>query len=486
MTRPAQDRLRTLRGDWQTPDALAAAVIARLLRTTPQVRSVIEPTCGVGAFLVAAAAAFPEAVLVGLDREPSYVACARERLGERAKIELGSFYDHDWHAQLARLPEPLLILGNPPWVTRSTTGALHASERSGDTTDEGPARRSRPGRSGLDALTGEGNFDVSEWMIVALLEAARGRSFTLSMLCKRSVARRVLEHVAGARLPLAGEICRVDARAAFDVAVDAVLLTLTAFDPTRGAPAEPRWPVFDGLGADAPCGAIGVVGGCAVNDPDGYARTRALEASAGEVSWRSGLKHDCAPIMELSRAGGALRNGLGEDVDIEAPFLFPLLKGTDLARGRLSPTRAVLVPQRRLNEDTRRLAEEAPATWNYLERHRARFEQRKSRVYEGKPPFSIFGVGEYAFAPYKVAVSGLHKRLGFELVEPHEGRPVMFDDTCYFLPCASRDDAARALDALRSEAATAFFEARVFWDAKRPINKRLLGSLSLAKLLSAG
>jgi len=95
----------------------------------------------------------------------------------------------------------------------------------------------------------------------------------------------------------------------------------------------------------------------------------------------------------------------------------------------------------------------------------------------------VFGIGPYAFAPYKVAVSGLYKRCQFTLIGPHDGRPVMLDDTCYFLPFDDEQAARRAQRALMTSLARDFFQARVFWDAKRPITKSLLQTLNLEALL---
>jgi hypothetical protein len=91
-------------------------------------------------------------------------------------------------------------------------------------------------------------------------------------------------------------------------------------------------------------------------------------------------------------------------------------------------------------------------------------------------------VGEYSFRPHKVAISGLYKSLTFNVVEPIAGRPTMLDDTCYFLPCESREQAEALARHLNGDRAREFFEARIFWDAKRPVNKALLSSLCLESL----
>ena len=66
---------------------------------------------------------------------------------------------------------------------------------------------------------------------------------------------------------------------------------------------------------------------------------------------------------------------------------------------------------------------------------------RGSSIYRSCPPFSIFGIGEYSFAPWKVAISGFYKRLSFVAVAPLDGKPAMLDDTCYFLPCQTAGQA---------------------------------------------
>ena len=62
------------------------------------------------------------------------------------------------------------------------------------------------------------------------------------------------------------------------------------------------------------------------------------------------------------------------------------------------------------------------------------------------------------------------------------GRPVLLDDTCYFLPCETEADCDALIGLLSSPAATEFYSALTFWDAKRPITAKLLNQLDLAAL----
>lgn len=471
------------RGDWQTPSALAALVIELLRRRGPAPRVVLEPTVGRGAFLSAARAAFPDARLVGRDVDPAHLAAARRSLrGASADLAVADCFDLDWEALVAGLPDPLLVVGNPPWVTSSTQGALGTRNL--------PAKTNQLRLPGLSARTGLANFDVAEWLIARLASACASRRFTLAMLCKASVARRLLQRWAGDGSALRGALYAIDARAAFGAAVSAVLLVVTPGQSARRGAAA-AWPVYPSLTSRRASRYIGVAGGRPLGDVDAWAATRALERRAAPdvrpaTIWRSGVKHDASAVLELVRRDGALWNAAGARVDVEPDHLFPLLKGADVAAGREPGTRWLLLPQRGLGDDTRLLKQLAPRTWRYLELHAARFAARKSSIYRERPPYSVFGVGPYSFAPYKVAISGLHKRLTFRVVGPVEGRPVLLDDTCYFLACPTRSAALRAHAWLTRPEATRFFEARIFWDEKRPIQQRVLSALDLPALPQRG
>lgn len=491
-------RARRAHGDWQTPAPLAEAVLARLAARGVAPASVLEPTCGEGAFLVAAARAFPSAQLHGFELSPAYAATARARLPEaRASVHVADFFAVDWAREIERLPSPILVVGNPPWVTSATLGALGAKNR--------PVERDTTGLRGLEARTGRSNFDVSEWMILRLLRALAGREATLAMICKAAVARRVIERASAANewvpndsTPRArpGAVFAIDAQRYFAAAASAVVLECE-LGASRGAregePEEGGWPVFDGLEAARPRARWGVVDGVVVPDAGAHARTAELAGACAPI-WRSGLKHDCARVMELAIAepeadggrgvDGPLLDADGAPVELDPSTVFPLLKGSDVARALAAPTRAVIVPQRALGEETATLADSAPATFRHLVAHREALRARKSSIYRGQPEFAIFGIGPYAFAPWKVAISALHKRLAFLVVGPHRGRPVMLDDTCYFLPFDDEASARAACAALSSERARAFFDARIFWDDKRPIRKAVLQRLDLARLVA--
>ncbi len=147
-----------------------------------------------------------------------------------------------------------------------------------------------------------------------------------------------------------------------------------------------------------------------------------------------------------------------------------------------SPTWWIIMTQKKVNAETGIIQEQAPKTWNYLLRHVSQLDKRKSSIYKGKPRFSIFGVGEYTFAPWKVAISGLYKTIHFAVIPPFRQKPGIVDDTCYLIPCKTRAEAHLLADLLNSDIAKEFLNSLIFWDAKRPITVDILRRLDILVL----
>jgi hypothetical protein len=471
-------------GDFQTPPELAAAILDSLGPVGSRWPRVLEPTCGRGHFIAALLAhADPPREIQAIEIQEAYCrsarALAREVVegapGVRVRIKHRDLFEMNLARDLAWTTQgPLLVIGNPPWVTSAELGRLKRTA--------GPPRRNVKGLPGLAARTGDSNFDVAEAIWLKLIAELAGQAATIVLLSKTSVARSVLQFAHRAGLPIAeASIRRISAPDWFGAAVDACCFAVTL------GPVNPNLtvPVFADLTRTRPDALMGFCRGWLLADRRAY-RAWSFADGVCPLSWRQGIKHDAAAVMELARQSGSSQwqNKLGDVVDVEPEFIYPLLKARDLNPARQDrPDRAVLVPQERIGDETAHLAATAPRLWRYLQSHAGAFNRRKSSIYRGQPQFALFGIGPYSFAPFKVAISGMHKQPRFQLVGSLGGRPVMLDDTCYFLPCSTAAEAAALAALCNDPIALGFLSAASFRGAKRPITKTLLQRLDLLAIL---
>ena len=464
-------------GDFQTPLELAEIIAARLTGRGFNWGRVLEPTCGEGNFFRALSPHVSNLCqMQGIEIQPHYVERARQAVsskGVSSEIHQGNIFDFLLDKDLRwRSSGRLLVVGNPPWITNSALGTLGSENL--------PQKENFKGLSGFDALTGESNFDIAEYIWLKLIRELIEERPTIALLCKTSVARNVLAYARANNWPIiASSLHRINSKKWFNAAVHAALFTVELGD----APPNYECRVYPSLDSQDPESVMGFVNSRLVADLEAYKFSAVADGQCPFV-WRQGIKHDAASVMELKRESNTFTNKLGELVDIEPEFVYPLLKSSDLYKTTKPASRwFMIVPQERVGQDTMRLQMEAPKLWRYLCAHEEHFNKRKSSIYKNQPPFSVFGIGSYSFAPYKVAVAGLTKTPHFWPLASMEGQPFVLDDTGYFLPCQTEEQAQILSSILNHPLCLGLLKSMTFADSKRPITKKLLQRIDVMALL---
>ena len=100
---------------------------------------------------------------------------------------------------------------------------------------------------------------------------------------------------------------------------------------------------------------------------------------------------------------------------IEADLLYPLLRGRDVRRWYAQPSAYILMvqdPVERQGIDESEMQVHYEKTYHYLKQFERILRERRSRgvtdmIEAGAPFYTIFAVGDYTFAPYKVVWAGL-------------------------------------------------------------------------------
>ncbi len=465
-------------GDFQTPIELARNVAELVFASFPHVKTIVEPTCGLGNFIKAAIETNTKLkAALGWEINPKYIQYAQEHISDeyyqtKISIEENNFFSIDWSKISQNLIKPILFIGNPPWVTNSQLARLNSKNL--------PCKTNFQKHSGLEAITGKSNFDISEWMLIKIAEFITSTNAAMAFLIKTSVARRIFHYICKNKLSIKNiRLYRIDSKKYFSVNVDACLFYA---EGEYQKPESCQCFLYESLFEKSPTKIMGYKNGKLIANIETYKTFEDID-SESEIPWRSGIKHDCSKIMEFKLENNHLINGLGEQINIPFVYLYPMYKSSHIAKDDLAnPEKYMLVTQKKIGENTSSIKIISPKTWSYLETYSEKLDSRKSSIYKKSPRFSVFGVGDYTFQPWKVTISGLYKNVKFNLIGPYQGKPVVLDDTCYMLGFESEEKAGFVYKLLTSNIAKQFIDSIVFMDNKRPITAALLNRINLKKL----
>ena len=483
----AEEPDRAEYGDFQTNKDLANKVAKHLVKRNISPEIIIEPTCGKGNFIIASLSNFKAVKKVfGIEIYKPYVWETKFSIldfflsntdSHKPEITIThcSIFDFDFKNISKQFPtEKLLIIGNPPWVTNSKLGSLNSSNL--------PKKSNFKKQNGLDAMTGKGNFDIAEFITLMLLDAFQKHNGYLALLVKNSVVKNIVFDQKDKKYRV-GEIEKycIDSKKEFNVSVEAALL----YCQLNSNPSI-ECNEFDFYSLEKRL-SFGWLNSKFVSNLADYNQTKEIDGVC-PFEWRQGIKHDCSSIMELERVNGHFVNNKSDEIELEEDLVYGFLKSSDLKNTVIKNTRKhTIVTQTKVGQETSYIQHLYPETYSYLKKNISNFQARKSSIYNGKPLFSIFGIGDYSFKPFKVAISGLYKTYHFTLVLPQNDKPVMLDDTCYFIGFDKIEYAVYAIILLNSKTTEAFLKSITFSDAKRVFTKDLLmrlDLLNLAKLIS--
>ena len=465
-------------GDFQTPMETTQDII-RFLKTkgvSPEV--IIEPTFGTGNFIISALKQFPNVKeVIGVEVQKKYVNVLRNSLNDdRVRLIHGNIFDKEEEIRYTQFAGEILVIGNPPWVTTTRLSKLNSSNTPNKSVDKSEER-------GLSLITGSSNFDIAESILSFILETYKERRTTIAMLCKATVNLNLLKKAKRYNWKIENWEFHLISRNVFGIRADAGLLFIQTNPNAIGEP-EKYHCTLQGLNLSPKDkqqyrNVLGRDQGWVRNngkfyfvfDRDLYNKYKEID-SRKSYEWRQGVKHDLSDvvILQLLKAGekfSLFRNKEGEEILIENSATLPFLKGSHIFNENLQPDLYIITTQRSLREDPDEYLSDKPKALEYINRKRERFKQRKSKVYLGRSDLSMFGIGDYSFAPYKVAIASMYPDPKFVLVPPINGKPVLLDDTCYFIGFSSIQKAKEAVTYLNSKKVRGFLESIVF-----PLDKR--------------
>lgn len=467
-------------GDYQTPEWFVNEICLYLknqLNINP--KYIFEPTFGIGNFIKGSIRIFNNVKnIFGVEIKEKYYNIANAEINKMItddkKIEL--FNDNIFTFNFDKIkskiePEDeLLIIGNPPWVTNSNLSLINSNNL--------PAKKNFKGFSGIEAITGKSNFDIAEYIILRLLGEFRHYNCYIAMLCKSIVVRNIVRDLKIFDFSLSDiKALNFNAKQIFNVNAEACLLIMKVGNTNKLT--------CDVYNFDNPGKKIkefGWIDDNFISDINSYFKD--IDGVC-QFEWRQGIKHDCSKVMELTwnKKENKFFNKLNEIVDIETDYVYPLIKSSDIKQYVIRDVeKYIILTQKKVREDTSIIKNTSPKLWCYLQKHSYLLDNRKSSVYKNSPRFSIFGVGDYSFKPYKVVVSGFYKAPLFALAYNNNDKPIMVDDTCYFLGFDDYNYALITTLLLNSDIVINFLKSIAFMEAKRPFTKEVLMRIDILKV----
>jgi len=344
------------------------------------------------------------------------------------------------------------LVGNPPWTTWSDlTDRLKDAWRETyvESLDLFP-------HGGAAARLGHGNDDVSvQFALVCvhrylraggdaafvlkrdLLKGPAGTLLRSQRVGDRSVAVRSVQDFTdlrpfGAQVGAGAAVYALSADADPEFPIPATAWTRGTDEPEPRESDPPDFSTADAMRASLAREETGFVP-VETDDPTSAwvrrdAERRALGDCAHEI--RHGLKDDAKSVFSVDDADLA---------SLDADLVYPYLRSKHVVKYGLFGHDRHLVPMERAGEDNEaELRRRYPDTYDYLARHRERLEARGSSWLEQGPFYSLFGLGEYTWADYKVVWCRLGFKPHFTVVstveDPELGeKPVVPGDHCMFV-----------------------------------------------------
>jgi 16S rRNA A1518/A1519 N6-dimethyltransferase RsmA/KsgA/DIM1 with predicted DNA glycosylase/AP lyase activity len=310
---------------------------------------VIEPIFGMGNFINSAISEFDTVnEIYGIEINDTYFSmfndtpmCTQRKPNVRLfNADVFSFDFSDIKEKITN-EDMVLVLGNPPWATNSQLSALHSYNL--------PMKENFKDYSGLDVITGKGNFDIAEYIILQMLGEFSHYNCVLAMLCKTIVAKNVIRDMQKYDFNIAAaDMFVFDAKSVFNVSCDAALFVVQLGNNSTSV-----CNVYDYYTSQK-TRKFGWENGLFLADMSGNTAIANIDGTC-QLDWRQGVKHDCSKIMELTKTDkGEFQNAFGDTMLFSlGQYVFPLLKSSDIKSSEINETRRfVIVTQKRVNDET--------------------------------------------------------------------------------------------------------------------------------------
>jgi SAM-dependent methyltransferase len=181
------------------------------------------------------------------------------------------------------------------------------------------------------------------------------------------------------------------------------------------------------------------------------------QARAGVCTWLNGAYW--VKVLKKLPNGRFIVENTGEKgkikvdsikTEIEPNFVYPLVRGRDILRWEAQPKYSIVAPIDTKDNQNRNaypeflLKRDYPLTYRFFEKFKDKLSVRSGyrKYLEGQPFYSIYDVGVYTFAQFKVVYKGeVATDIIAAVISKHENQIIIPDQTAHFIPVSDELEA---------------------------------------------
>jgi hypothetical protein len=152
-------------------------------------------------------------------------------------------------------------------------------------------------------------------------------------------------------------------------------------------------------------------------------------------------------VLVANITEGAKRKVESVQMAIEPDLLYPLLRGRDVKRWQAKPSAYILMaqdPEKRQGISEDEMKTSYPKTYQHLKRFEAALRERAAykRYFRPEAPFySMFDVGDYTLAPYKVVWRYVATDFISSVVGNMDAKPIVPNEKLMLISCDTSEEA---------------------------------------------
>ncbi len=218
-----------------------------------------------------------------------------------------------------------------------------------------------------------------------------------------------------------------------------------------------------------------------------YCARKGVDTSANAIFWVKEKKRWNANLVSVDNSPECSRKHISGvfDYPMEREFLFPLLRGKDVKRWEYHTRYSIVLPY---TEDGKVIARDkfmsmCPNTYDYfyegkhgfipILRERATYRKFILRQNPAAPEYSLYNIGKYTFAPYKVVWKALSDRVAAVTVSREDERMIIPDHNLLMVPLEREMEAYYLTGILNADIVSRFVNAYVAWFLSGHILERI-------------